>query len=291
MKPDLFLSQDGFIPLGASCKQLNVIHDINFLHHPKDLKWLTGKYYNTFFPKFAKRADRLVTVSEYSKKDICKNYGIDPGKIDVVYNGIHPFFQEFTEEVKAETRKKFSHGESYFVYVGSILPRKNIVNLAKAFAIFKDKSKSKLKLVIAGRQYWGMDEIYREIKQSGMEGEVIFTGRLDDLELAKVLASSLALTYVPYYEGFGIPVIEAMQANVPVITSNVTSLPEVAGDAALLVDPLSPDSISDAMLKLYSDPTLQKELIEKGRKRKMDFSWEKSAADLWASIMKTIQEN
>ncbi len=289
MKPDLFFSPDGFICLGVSCKQLNVIHDINFFHHPQDLKWLTSKYYNRYFPKFAAGASRIATVSEYSKKDIAKNYKIDPAKIDVVYNGINSFFKPLSQEEKINTRKKIAGGKNYFVCVGSILPRKNILSLVKAFALFKKESGSDLKLIIAGRQFWGITIIFNDVKLNNLGTEVIFTGGLPDTELANVLGAATVLTFVPYYEGFGIPLIEAMQAEVPIITSNVTSLPEVAGDAAIYVDPLNIEEIKNAMLKIYKNEALQNELVEKGKKQKLNFSWEKSADLLWESMKRTIE--
>jgi len=288
MKPDLFLSPDGFICLGAKCKQLNVIHDINFFHHKKDLKWLTGKYYNHYFPKFAAGATRIATVSEYSKNDIAKNYKIDPAKIDVVYNGINSFFKPLSEEEKTSARKKFSAGKNYFIHAGSLIPRKNIVTLVKAFALFKTESNSDQKLLLAGQTFWGITEVYKVIKENKLEAEVIFTGRLADDDLANVLGSATALTFVPYYEGFGIPLVEAMRAGVPIITSNVTSLPEIAGDAALFVNPLEPIEIKNAMIRIYNDEDLRNDLIAKGNKQKENFSWDKSADLLWKSVLKTI---
>lgn len=288
MKPDLFLSPDGFLALGAACKQLPVIHDINFLHHPKDLKWLTGKYYNHFFPEFARQASRIATVSEYSRQDISMNYGIDPNKIDVVYNGINPFFGPVENAVQTEIKKKYTQGKNYFVCVGSLHPRKNIPNLIKAFSLFKQESKADMKLVLAGPNFWGMSEILRAMEENGLKEDVVFTSRLADNELAQVLGAAEALTFIPYYEGFGIPLIEAMQAQVPIITANATSLPEIAGDAALLVNPFDPQEIKNAMLRLHGDKELQKQLIEKGNLRKHLFSWDKSADLLWQSILQTV---
>lgn len=288
MKPDLFLSQDGFVCLGAKCKQLNVIHDINFFHHKNDLKWLTGKYYNHYFPKFAAEATRIATVSEYSKKDIAENYKIDPKKIDVVYNGINSFFKPLGEDEKTKTREKFTNGKNYFVHVGSLIPRKNIVNLVKAFSLFKKENNSDMKLVLSGQDYWGITEVYKTIKENALDTEVVFTGRLADDDLAAIMGSALALTFVPYYEGFGIPLVEAMQAQVPIITSNVTSLPEIAGDAALYVNPLDANEIKNAMSRIYTDEHLRKKLVEKGLIQKEKFSWDKSAELLWQSVLKAI---
>lgn len=291
MQPDLFLSPDGFLSLGANCKQLPVIHDINFLHHPQDSKWLTAKYYNYYFPKFAKEATRIATVSEYSKKDISKNYGISEEKIDVVYNGINSFFEPLTDSTKQKTKEKYSSGKNYFVNVGSLHPRKNIPNLVRAFSLFKKETNSDLKLILAGPNYWGVSEIHKIIEETNLKNEVIFTGRLADDELNLVLGSAFALTFVPYYEGFGIPLIEAMQTQVPIITSNVTSMPEIAGDAALLVNPFEVNEIKNAMLQLYTKPDLCANLILKGNSQKQKFSWEKSGDLLWQSILKTVNSN
>ena len=288
LKPDLFLSPDGFVCLGAKCKQLVVLHDINFYHHPKDLKWLTGKYYNYFFPKYAREATRIATVSEFSKADIVKHYNISPTKIDVVYNGIHSFFKPASDIEKQQTKTKFTSGNDYFVSVGSLIPRKNIPNLVKAFALFKQQYKTTVKLVLAGSQYWGTAQINKIIADNHLKNEIIFTGRLSNHDLNLVLASATALTFVPYYEGFGIPLIEAMQTQTPIIASNVTSLPEIAGNAALYVNPLNVDEIAQAMLKLYVDKDLQQQLIEKGNLQKQKFSWAKSADLLWKSCEKIL---
>ncbi|MEI6021113.1 MAG: glycosyltransferase family 1 protein [Bacteroidota bacterium] len=289
IKPDVFLSPDGFLILGAKCKQLPVIHDINFLHYPKDLKPLTARYYNYFFPKFAKAATRIATVSEFSKNEITKHYGIDADKIDVVYNGINDFVRVCSETEKTNTRFKYSQGEDYFLHVGSLSPRKNIGNIIKAFVAFKKESASKMKLVLAGANFWGLASIHEEIKKQGLEAEVIFTGRLPNEELALVLGSAKALVFMSYYEGFGIPLLEAMEAEVPIICSNISALPEIAGDAAILVDPFNSDNIKDAMQKLMADKNLQKDLIQKGQLQKQKFSWDKSAALLWESILKCVK--
>ncbi len=290
MKPDLFLSPDGFLCLGAGCRQLPVIHDINFHHHPKDLRWLTGKYYNHYFPKFAKQATRIATVSEYSKKDLATQYQIDPGKIDVVYNGINDFFKPVDEKTRQATKNKFANGKDYFLFVSSLHPRKNIVSLIKAFSLFKKASGSDLKLVLAGPAFWGLSEINQVVTENNMAAEIIFTGRLGNEDLALVMGSAYALTFVPYYEGFGIPLVEAMAANIPIITSNVTSLPEVAGEAALLVDPFEINEIKDAMLQLYNNESLRQNLIAKGNIQKLKFSWDRSGDLLWESVLKAVNQ-
>lgn len=288
MKPDLFLSPDGMLVLGAGCRQLPVIHDINFLHYPQHSKWLTSKYYNYFFPRFAREATRIATVSEFSRNDIASSYAINPSKIDVVYNGVNAFFKPLSETEKNEVRLKYSHGKPYFLYVGSLHPRKNIPSLIRAFAAFKAETQSEVCLILAGPPFWGLGEIRNAIAQSKLGGDIVVTGRLPDSELALVMGAALAFTYLPLFEGFGIPLLEAMEAGVPIIASNTSSLPEVAGAAALLVDPLHVDEIKNAMSRIYKNEDLRKELIVKGFTQKQNFSWDKSAALLWQSILKTM---
>ena len=186
------------------------------------------------------------------------------------------------------TKQQYTSGCEYFVFVGALHPRKNISRLFQAFDSFKTKQKNNVKLVIVGEKYYWTSEIKMTYLKMKHKEDVVFTGRLSQVELRKVIASALALTYVPYFEGFGIPILEAFNCDVPVITSNVTSMPEVAGDAALLVDPFSVDSIEKAMSSIFSNQTLRNELIQKGRKRKLDFDWDKTASALWESVMKTI---
>ncbi len=288
LKPDLFLSPDGLLSLGAKCKQLAVIHDINFKHYPQDMQFWTGKFFNHYFPKYAKAATRIAAVSEYTKQDLIKEYGTDPAKIDIVYNAADEGFKPATEEEKQKTRQKFTAGKDYFIFVGSISPRKNIARLLEAFDLFKKESRSAMKLVIAGANFWGQEEISSVVNKMEFKNDIIFTGRVDDTNLKLLVASAFCLTYVPYFEGFGVPLVEAMRSETPIISANVTSMPEIAGEAALYVNPFKVEEIKNAMLKMSSDGALRHELIEKGKIQSPKFSWDKSADQLWQSIEKTL---
>ncbi|MEO6904430.1 MAG: glycosyltransferase family 1 protein [Bacteroidia bacterium] len=287
-KPDLFLSPDGYLSLKAKCKQLAVIHDINFEHYPKDLSFLVRHYYQYFFPKFAHKANRIATVSEFSKNDLINTYGVKSEKIDVVYNGCNNVYQPINKTLQLETKKQYTANCDYFLFVGSLHPRKNISRLFEAFDLFKSEQKNDLKLVIVGEKYYWTSAIKRTYINMKYKNEVIFTGRLNTDHLKNIIGSALALTYVPYFEGFGIPILEAMNCNTPVITSNVTSMPEIAADAALMIDPFSVESIANAMGMLYKNSDLRSSLIEKGNKRKLDFSWDKTADALWHCIEKAV---
>lgn len=288
INPDLFLSPDGILCLGWSGRQYGVIHDLNFYHMPEVLKFSNRKYYNYYFPKFAEKAARIGTVSNFSKEDIIENFGIDQEKIDVLYNGINDFFTPCDDETIKKTRLHITNGEPYFVFTGSLSPRKNILRLMQAFDLYKQITKSSEKLVIAGSNLYRTQELYRLKEEMTFGEDVIFTGRVSNMEMNNIVASALAMVFVPVFEGFGIPPLEAMQCNVPVIASNNTSVPEITGDAALLVDPCNISEIVHAMINIKTDKVLRDDLITKGKSRKSYFSWDKTGDLLWNSINRTL---
>ncbi len=290
LSPDLFLSIDGYLPLNVKTPCLPVIHDLNFEHYPNDMPARYAKWYRKKFPLFAKQAVRIATVSEFSKNDIAEKYQIDKDKIDVVYNGAASGFVPLAEEKQNEVRIKYSKGEPYFLYIGALHPRKNLERLVRAFGAFKRKTNSTTKLVIAGGGYWKYEGLRMAVYELPEKEEIIFLGRLSEEELHAITASARALTYVPYFEGFGIPIVEAMSCDVPVITSNITSMPEVAGEAALFVDPFSEESISSAMILIDKDESVRQTLISKARLQREKFSWDKTANALWDSMMKSIRK-
>lgn len=287
--PDLFLSPDGYNAIPYKGKSLLVIHDLNFEHYPKDLPWLVRKYYRYFTPRFARKADRIATVSGFSREDISSTYHIDPAKIDVVYDGVNEYFHPVGQDIILKTRDAYTGGKPYFIFIGALHPRKNLVNLFKAFDIFKKTDKQDTLLLIAGeKQYW-TGEIRNSYACMHHKNDVIFTGRLKVTEVNDLIGSSIALLYVSYFEGFGIPILEAFACNTPVITSNRSSMPEIAGNAALLTDPFSPPDIAGAMHQISVSPELRQDLIYKGNLRLLNFSWNKTADLLWESIEKTLR--
>jgi len=288
IKADLFISPDGYMSLSTKVKSLSIIHDLNFEQYPEHFPWLIKKYYHYYFPRFAKRADRIATVSEFSKHDIISRYKIDADKIDVIYNGVNENFKPQTQDSIIETRNRYSNGEPYFIFVGSIQPRKNIKNLLLAFDLFKGNHRQPFKLLIAGAKKWWTPDLQKTFEEMNYKNDVVFTGRVAEEELIKITGTAFAMTYVPFYEGFGIPILEAFNSNIPVITSDITSMPEVANGAALLVNPHSSQSISVGMLAIVKDDKLKHELIAKGNLRKKDFSWDNSSDLLWKSIERLI---
>jgi glycosyltransferase involved in cell wall biosynthesis len=289
-KIDLFVSPDGYLSLNSKVPQLGVIHDINFYHFPNTIPPFARWYYNFYFPKFAQKAVRIATVSEYSKDDIVKSYGIDPLKIDVAYNGSNEKFRPLLPEEIEVTRAQLTEGSSYFVFVGAFNPRKNIIRLMQAFDLFKKSTHSDIKLVVVGDKMYGTSKMMNALKRMEYQNDVIFTGRLQVEELRKVIGSAYAMTYVSYYEGFGIPLLEAMNCDIPIVASNCTSIPEVAGDAAIYVDPFSIDSIAEGMTQIYNDNVLRNNLILNARKQREKFNWDKTAKSLYDSLMRSVNK-
>lgn len=288
IRPDLFLSPDGYLSLSAKVPSLAVIHDLNFEHFPEDLPWLVRKYYRYYFPRFARKARRIATVSEFSRDDIAATYGIDPDVIDVVYNGANEKFLPVSENIAEQTRAEFAAGQPYFLFVGSLHPRKNLARLFAAFDLYKQRTDGGEKLLVVGEKKWWTPEIRKAYEGSVHRGDIVFSGRLEPEVLCRVTASALASVYVSYFEGFGIPIVEAFRCGVPVITADATATAEIAGGAALLADPFDVKSIAEALKAVAEQPDLRRDLIRKGFDRAEDFTWQKSADRLWSSVLKAL---
>tara|TARA_Y100000739_G_C20529538_1_gene428201 strand:- start:202 stop:1107 length:906 start_codon:yes stop_codon:yes gene_type:complete len=284
INPDVFVSPDAITSLTTDIKMLTVMHDIGFAHRPQDLPNSWARFYNKYSKKFAEKSKRVATVSEYSKKDIVNTYDIKAEKIDVVFNGVKDSFHP----ASPEKIKELTNNQEYFFYIGSLHPRKNIINLLKGFNQFKNDNNNAVKLVIGGDFLFQSNKIKSVLNELEYTDQIILTGRLTNEELNTWLSGAIALTYIPYFEGFGIPLLEAMKCKTPILTSNVTSLPEVGSDAAIYVNPESVDEIANGMNIIYKDDKLRTKLIQRGQERLKDFSWDKSAKLLWESIQKTI---
>ncbi len=289
-KADLFISPDGWLSLKTKVPSVTVIHDLNFEKYPEYLPPVYRKYYQKYFPKYAKKALRIATVSEFSKEDIVERYNVSPEKIDVVYNGCNTDYKTVSEEMKQFVSDRYNLNAPYFIFVSSLHPRKNLINLFKAFDSFKNKTGSPVKLLVVGKKMWWSEEMENAFQQMSFRDSVVFAGRLSTVELNNVIGSALAMVYVSFFEGFGIPLVEAFNCGTPVITSNITSMPEIAGDAAIYADPFSVDSIADAMIKMASSDQLRENLIQKGNERKLLYSWDRTAELLWNCIEKAIAE-
>ena len=290
-KIDLFLSPDGYMSLNTKVPTLTVIHDLNFEHSPDNLKPSHQRYMTYFSPQFARYSTRIATVSEYSKQDIVNTYHIEADKIDIVYDGAHEGYHPLSPSEQRLTREQYAGGNRYFIFISTIIKRKNLATLLTAFDQFKQDDHEGTKLLVVGHRVWWKDELAKAYEQMSHKEDVVFLGRTEPEKLIRLLGSAIALVYPSLYEGFGIPIIEAFQAEIPVITSNCTSMPEVAGDAAILIEPTDTDAMSNALTRVANDSNLRNQLISEGRSRRTLFSWDKTATLLWESMAKTYEQS
>lgn len=287
LNPDALLCMDSLgMPVGTEVKTHLTLHDINFYHRPQDLPKGVRKFYQKNIPVYIKQASRIATVSEFSKKDISENFNLASNGIDVIYNAPKDIFKPLLETEVSSVRKKWTQGSPYFAYVGTIHPRKNVKGLIKAFFDYKRKYQGSEKLVIIGDAMWDDSEL-SVLKNDTLQKEVVLTGRVNDKVLAELIGGATALTYIPFFEGFGIPIVEAMASGIPVISSNVTSIPEVTQNAAVLLDPTNSESITESMRLIVFDDEYRNKLIYAGLKQAQEFSWEKSS-DVFLHSVKEI---
>lgn len=280
-KADIFFSPDGFIPLGMSIPKVSMVHDVAYLRYPEHLQPRIRAFYKKWMGRYLAYTDHIITVSEFSKREIIAGYNIPADKISVVYNGITDAYKPISEEQKKHTRDRYTNGKPYFVYLGAIHPRKNILTLVKAFEHFKSSHPSEHQLVLAGRASWHTEEVFKTITESKWKDSIHLPGYVATTEATSLVASAEAMIYPSLYEGFGLPLVEAMACGVPVICSNVSSLPEVAGNAALLFDPMDAAQLAHHMEKISSDDGLRKEMITFGAERSKYFSWDKAASQVY----------
>lgn len=283
-KADLFLSPDSYCSLRTRVPTLLITHDIAHVHYPDQIPGLVRRYYDYFVPRFLQKADHILTVSQAVRRDIHQQYGVAPEKMTVAHNGLRGSFAPLPAERIRTVRQKYADGQPFFFYLGAVHPRKNVARLIRAFSVFKERTSAPVKLVIAGRLAWKTESVQEAWTSSVYQRDITLLGYLSDDELSAVLGAALALTYVSLFEGFGLPVLEAMHAEVPVITSDRSSMPEVAGKAALLVDPEDELAIAEAMVRLWEDPALRAKCIAAGRLQRDRFSWDRTAELVSAMI-------
>ncbi len=281
---EVFLSFDGYCSLRAKTPTVLVLHDLAYLHMPVHIPKNTLRYYTRYIPRFLQRAERVITVSNFSKKDIIQQFQLPAEKIAVAYNGCKTEFLPLPEEEKKAVQMQYAQGKTYFLYVGAIHPRKNVHRLIQAFDQFKIQKNSSVKLLIGGRFAWQTGEVKNAYDQAVFKKDIHFLGYVPDEELPQLMGAALALVYVSLFEGFGVPLLEAMHCEVPILTSNISSLPEVAGKAGLLVNPYDVNAIAEGLQTLYENPVLRQQLIEKGKHQREPFNWQQSTEVIWQNI-------
>ncbi len=283
-KLDVFFSPTHYLPVITNSKSVISIMDVSYLHFPKLFK-KKDLYQLKFWGKYSiKKAKKIITISQSSKSDIIKSYDIPADKIAVVYPGIERVSSiQYSVLSMDELRNKFGIKNKYILFVGTLQPRKNLERLIEAFAKLKRED---LDLVIVGKKGWMFEDILNAPKKFGVTDSVHFLHNVTDEDLPSFYRFAEIFVLPSLYEGFGLPVLEAMKYGCPVITSDISSLPEAGGDAALYVDPKDTDDIVLKMRKLLEDENLRKDLITKGTKQVEKFSWEKSASE----TLKVLEE-
>jgi glycosyltransferase involved in cell wall biosynthesis len=289
-QPAIWVQPYGFCSLTTKTPQLMVVHDLAFLHYPKFISWHQRWYYQRFTPKFLQKAKKILTVSEFSKQDILLHYPVAVNKVSVVHGAAREGFDPLDWGSKDATKASYADGREYFLFVGGVHPRKNLMNLLKAFSLFKKWQHSNMKLLVVGRLAWQYGDIVEKLKTYKYREDVVMLNYVSDYTLTQLTASAYALVYPSFFEGFGLPILEAMQSGVPVITSNTSSMPEIASEAALFASPDDPDAIAKQLLLIYKDESAREKLIEAGKLRADSFSWDDTTNKFWEAILKTAEQ-
>lgn len=279
-KVDVFYSGDGFLSLLTQKPQVLVTHDLAFCHYPEHIPFFHLWYHRRFIKRFHKKAKDIIAVSHATKEDIIKQFGVHRNKITVAYNAVNHGVTKSEDFISDDVFTLVHDGNPYFFSIGAIHPRKNIKRICEAFSFCKKKYSLPHKLVIAGRFAWKSSRIKKEMESTP---GVVFIGSINDAEKSYLYQHATALLYISLFEGFGIPILEAMRAGCPVVTSSTSSMPEVAGNAAILADPLDIQSISDAIYRM-TNPEEREFFIRLGSERVQEFAWENTAEIIYRKL-------
>lgn len=275
---DLLHSTDFIPPLRSPVPTVITVHDLAFLHWPHFLTTDSAAYYGQI-DRAVNTADHVIVPSESTRRDLIGQFGVPDGRVSVIYEAANPLFKELpTDDALRENFAKYDLPERYILFVGTIEPRKNVDGLLRAYSHLREKyAVDDVGLVIRGNYGWLFEETLKVLEELNLGSSVKIINHVNDEELWKLYAGAQCLVHAAHYEGFGLPPLEAMACGTPTIVSNVSSLPEVVGDAALLVDPNSPEEIAVAIHRLLTDAELHEELRTKGLQRSKCFSWEIAA--------------
>jgi|LauGreSBDMM110SN_4_FD.fasta_scaffold15393_2 glycosyltransferase involved in cell wall biosynthesis len=280
-KVDLIHATDQWMPLVKDRPIIATVMDSIPLSHPQYMR-ASFRYLKSFFWKqLTRKADHIITISEFSKSEIAKHFNYPEHQISSIPLGVDESYCDSisVREIKA-VLEKFSLPENFFISIGTLQPRKNTITLLKAHSQLPPKLAKDFPIVIVGRSGWDKNqEIELAIQASSAKGECIWINYITEFEKRSLLQKAIGMPFISLYEGFGLPIVEAFASGTPVITSNITSMPEVSGDSALLVDPNNIDEITYALLRLIEDQTLRKSLKEKGITRSKKYSWENTAIE------------
>ncbi len=275
-------------PVATPCPFVVTVYDLSFLRFPAAFRPWNRWYLSRFTATSARRAARVIAISESTKKDVVDLLGVEAGKVDVIYCGVEKMFHPLPEGEVEAFRRAQNLPEEFILFLGTLEPRKNVESLVRAYASWRREKADAPKLVLAGAKGWYYEHIFSLVGELGLDREVIFPGYVAQQSLPLLYNCAGLFVYPSIYEGFGLPVLEAMACGTPVITSNVSSLPEVAGDAALLVDAGNVEQLTQALQRAWSDADLRVALGQNGLRQAASFTWERTAEQTEATYAKAM---
>ncbi len=274
---DLLHSPDFIPPFKRNCKSVITIHDLAFLLYPHFLTKESARYYGQIDQAWRK-TDYIIAVSETTKADSIKMLGVPEKKITVIHEAANPIYRPLPkEQVQPVVKSKYKLDPGFILFVSTIEPRKNLPGLLRAYRRLRDDYKREELLVLAGSKGWLWEEVYETVSKQNLEKHVVFLGRVPSEDLLYLYNAASLLVHPSFYEGFGLTPLEAITCGAPVVASNISSIPEVVGDAALLVDPHDIDGLTVALWRVLTEAELRQDLICKGLKRAKKFSWQEAA--------------
>lgn len=286
---DLLHSPDFIPPFRRNCKSVITVHDLAFLLYPHFLTQESARYYSQI-DQAVRRTDHIIAVSEATKHDLVQRLGVPESKVSVIYEASARQYRQLpADEARRYVSSKYDLNEDYIFFVSTIEPRKNVPGLLKAYRGLLDAYKLKVKLVLAGGQGWLSDEVLATVEKLNLSEQVRFLGRVPSADLPFLYNAARLLVHPSFYEGFGLPPLEAMACGTPVVVSNVSAMPEVVGDAGVMVDPNDISEMTVGMYRVLTDDQLRAEMIHKGLARAACFSWDKAAHQTLELYARVIQ--
>ena len=285
-KADVFVSCDGICSLTTKVPQCLVLQDLGFLQHTSFINKSYLPFYKKYTAKFLNKAKSIVTASEFLKQAIVTQYNTDVSSIDVLFNAVNEKFQPINNEEKQVIKNRYSEGKEYFVFAGAIHPENNLLNLLKAFSVFKKRQQTSMKLLLAGKLAVTYQSFKENLKSYKYRNDVVLIQNVEECELIKITGAAYGLINPSLYQGYVSSVLQAMRCDVPVITASGSSMQEITDGAALYIDANSHSDIADKMMLLYKDENLRKDLIQNGRPVADKYNWNKTADLLWQNIIR-----
>ncbi|MBN1384727.1 MAG: glycosyltransferase family 4 protein [Elusimicrobia bacterium] len=280
LKIDIFHEPSFIAPVFKKCPTVITIYDLAFLYYPECFTRRNVMYFKAMLTGSINKADAIIAISENTKRDIINHFKVHPDKIKVIYGGVDSFFRIVSDAEKiSHIKKKFNINRSYILNVSLISPRKNLISLLKSFKRLKEDKNIDCQLVIAGEKGWRYKDIFKTVSSLNLDDSTVFTGCVSNEELLHLYNNAMLFAYPSLYEGFGLPVLEAMACGCPVVASNTSSIPEVCADAAMLVDPENIDDLTGAIYKMITEDSVKQVYKKKGLERIKCFLWKETAQE------------